>query len=43
MGKVADTIRMIGECVDRIILWVKNRCLYQGKTKAYAKMAYSKE
>jgi hypothetical protein len=42
MGKVADTIRMIGECVDRIILWIKNRCLHQGKITAYAKIAYGK-
>lgn len=36
MGKVVDTIHMIGECVDRIVLWVKNRCLSYKKITAYS-------
>jgi|GEM_PF-4130372 hypothetical protein len=35
-NKIIYLVRLISECVERIFLWVKNRCLGKKEVKAYA-------
>jgi hypothetical protein len=42
ISKTKEIIQMTEECVDTIIIWIKNRCWHQGRTTLYAKMRYVK-